>query len=171
VICPGDDLATLFPDRIAAYGVTRCKLHMMRLADPGYRLGSAVMSDLGLARYAGYAALPPAEHLRRRLERDQREALENGVHLIVVRRPDGTADVQHDAAVLRDERVPRRVRVGCGPRIEEVREGGRELDHRKTIVGHGEWGVRGSRDAPLSPRCRTRTRRQPCHNVSGLREH
>ena len=76
-------------------------------------------------------------------------------------RPDGAADVQHDAAVLRDERVPRGVRVGRGPRSEEAREGGRELDHRKTIVGHGEWGVRGSRDARLSPRCRARTRRQP----------
>jgi hypothetical protein len=63
---------------------------MMRLADPGFRLRSAVMSDLGLARYAGYAALPQAEHLRRRLEHDQREALENGVHLIVVQSADGS---------------------------------------------------------------------------------
>ena len=36
IVCPGDDLATLFPERIAAYNVTRCKLHMMRLAYPGF---------------------------------------------------------------------------------------------------------------------------------------
>jgi hypothetical protein len=60
IVCPGDDLATLYPNRIALHGVTRCKLQMMRLADPGYWLPAAVMSDLGLARYAGYAALPEA---------------------------------------------------------------------------------------------------------------
>jgi hypothetical protein len=35
-VCPGDDLFSLFPDRIAAHGVTRCKLQMLRLADPGF---------------------------------------------------------------------------------------------------------------------------------------
>ncbi len=41
VVCPGDDMATLFPERIAAYGVERCKLHMLRLAAPGFKLNSA----------------------------------------------------------------------------------------------------------------------------------
>ncbi len=59
-VCPGDDLFSLFPERIAAYAVTRCKLQMLRLADPGFRLTAGVMSDLGLARYAGYSALPQA---------------------------------------------------------------------------------------------------------------
>ncbi|BCG94714.1 TIGR03364 family FAD-dependent oxidoreductase [Mesorhizobium sp. 131-2-1] len=90
VVCPGDDLATLYPERIAQYSVTRCKLQMMRLADPGFPLPASVMSDLGLARYAGYAALPEAAALRRRLESDQRDALDNGVHLIVVQSADGT---------------------------------------------------------------------------------
>lgn len=101
VVCPGDDLATLFPDRIATYGVTRCKLHMMRLASPGFRLATAVMSDLGLARYAGYAALPEAQALRRRLEAEQQPALDNGVHLIVVQSADGSlvvGDSHHYAA-------------------------------------------------------------------------
>jgi FAD dependent oxidoreductase TIGR03364 len=88
-VCPGDDLASLFPDRIAVHGVTRCKLQMLRLADPGFRLASAVMSDLGLVRYAGYAALPPAAALRARLEAEQPEHLKHGVHLIVVQGADG----------------------------------------------------------------------------------
>lgn len=90
IVCPGDDLATLYPDHIARYGVTRCKLQMMRLADPGFRLPAAVMSDLGLARYSGYAALPEAAALRSRLEVEQGDALDNGVHLIVVQSADGT---------------------------------------------------------------------------------
>jgi FAD dependent oxidoreductase TIGR03364 len=89
-VCPGDDLRSLFADRIAARGVTRCKLQMLRLADPGFRLPAAVMSDLGLVRYAGYAALPQAGALRARLEAEQPDFLANGVHLIVVQSADGS---------------------------------------------------------------------------------
>lgn len=89
-VCPGDDLFALFPERISAYQVTRCKLQMLRLADPGFKLSTAVMSDLGLGRYAGYAALPEAEALKARLYREQPEHLEHGVHLIVVQSADGS---------------------------------------------------------------------------------
>jgi len=89
-VCPGDDLFSLFPERIAEYGVTRCKLQMLRLANPGFRLPGGVMSDLGLARYAGYAALPEAEALRARLKTEQPQHLANGVHLIVVQSADGS---------------------------------------------------------------------------------
>ena len=89
-VCPGDDLYSLFPDRIASYGVTRCKLQMLRLADPGFKLSAGVMSDLGLVRYAGYAALPEAAPLRAKLELEQGMQLYNGVHLIVVQSADGS---------------------------------------------------------------------------------
>ena len=90
VVCPGDDLVSLFPDRIAAHGVTRCRLSMMRLADPGFRLPAAVMSDLGLTRYLGYADLPQAEALRRVLQAQQPEHLRHGIHLIVTQGADGS---------------------------------------------------------------------------------
>jgi FAD dependent oxidoreductase TIGR03364 len=100
-VCPGDDLVSLFGERIAAHGVTRCKLQMLRLADPGLRLSAAVMSDLGLVRYAGYTALPEAQALRGRLEAEQATQLEHGVHLIVVQSADGSlvvGDSHHYAA-------------------------------------------------------------------------
>src|SRR5690606_24394605 len=89
-ICPGDDLTGLFADRVAKHGVTRCKLQMLRLADPGFRLSAALLSDLSLLRYGGFAALPEAALLRRRIETEQADALENGVHLIVVQSADGS---------------------------------------------------------------------------------
>jgi FAD dependent oxidoreductase TIGR03364 len=101
VVCPGDDLVGLYADRIAAYGVTRCKLQMLRLADPGVCLPSALMSDLGLVRYAGYAALPASAALRSRLEQEQPDHLANGIHLIIVQSADGTlvvGDSHHYAA-------------------------------------------------------------------------
>jgi FAD dependent oxidoreductase TIGR03364 len=90
IVCPGDDFFTLFPDRIAAYRPRKCRLSMMRLASPGFRLPAAVMSDLSLVRYAGYAALPQAEALRRRLDVEQAVHLAHGVHLIVVQSADGS---------------------------------------------------------------------------------
>jgi D-hydroxyproline dehydrogenase subunit beta len=90
VVCPGDDLTGLLADRIAARDVTRCKLQMLRLADPGFRLAGALVSDLSLLRYDGYAQLPEAAALRARLAREQPEMLDNGVHLIVVQSADGS---------------------------------------------------------------------------------
>ncbi len=91
VVCPGDDLLTLFPDRLAALGIGRCSLHMMKVqpAEADFRLPGAVMSDLSLVRYLGYAELPEATALRARLEDEQPAHLANGVHLIVVQGHDG----------------------------------------------------------------------------------
>ena len=56
----------------------------------GWRLPAPVMSDLGLVRYLGYAALPEVAALRVRLEAEQGAWLANGVHLIVVQSADGS---------------------------------------------------------------------------------
>lgn len=91
VVCPGHDLLTLLSDRIAAYQLATCKLHMLRVRPShGLRLGAAVMSDLGLVRYLGYAELPEARALRDRLQTEQAAALEHGVHLIAVQSADGS---------------------------------------------------------------------------------
>jgi FAD dependent oxidoreductase TIGR03364 len=90
IICPGDDFVTLFPDRIEAYGPRKCRLSMLRLAPPGFRLPAPVMSDLSLVRYAGYAALPQADALRQRLAAEQATHLAHGVHLIAVQSADGS---------------------------------------------------------------------------------
>lgn len=92
IVCPGHDFQALFADRIGAYGLTTCKLHMLRLApsDREFRLGAPVMSDLGLVRYLGYAELPEAAALRDRLIAEQKAALDNGVHLIAVQSADGS---------------------------------------------------------------------------------
>jgi FAD dependent oxidoreductase TIGR03364 len=89
-VCPGDDFTALYADRLAAYSLTRCKLQMLRLANPGFRLPGALMSDLGLARYQGYAALAAAAPLKARLAIEQAAHLQNGIHLIVVQGADGS---------------------------------------------------------------------------------
>jgi D-hydroxyproline dehydrogenase subunit beta len=109
IVCPGDDFATLHADRLAQYGLTRCKLHMLRVRPQSFdkRL-PPVMSDLGMIRYLGYAELPAAQALRERLEAEQREHIDAGVHLIAVRSTDGTLVVgdSHDYAATPDSFAP-----------------------------------------------------------------
>jgi FAD dependent oxidoreductase TIGR03364 len=100
-VCPGDDFNGLYPERLRAYPLTRCKLQMLRLADPGFRLPGALMSDLGLVRYRGYADLEAAQPLKARLAAEQADHLAHGIHLIVVQSADGSlvvGDSHHYAA-------------------------------------------------------------------------
>ena len=111
VVCPGDDMVSLYPERIAKYQASRCQLQMLRLEDPGFRLPGVVMSDLGLIRYAGYSALPEAAPLRTRLEAEQGEHIRAGIHLIAAQSADGSLIVGDSHRYtstpddIRDERV------------------------------------------------------------------
>jgi FAD dependent oxidoreductase TIGR03364 len=107
-VCPGDDFNGLYAERLASYSLTRCKLQMLRLAAPGFTLPGAIMSDLGLGRYAGYAALGAAEPLKARLEREQPEHIEHGIHLIVVQSADGSLVVgdSHHYSITPDPFAP-----------------------------------------------------------------
>jgi len=90
VVCPGPDLVTLFPDQLAAHKLRLCKLQMLRLAAPGWRLPAAVMGDLSLVRYEGYAAMPAAAALNEVLAAEAGDALAHGIHLIIVQSADGS---------------------------------------------------------------------------------
>ncbi|MGF1447019.1 MAG: TIGR03364 family FAD-dependent oxidoreductase [Pikeienuella sp.] len=91
VACPGDDIAGLFAGRLALHGVTRCKLQMLRVVpDRPTAQHAAVMSDLGLARYHGYADLPAAGPLKARLDAEQPQHRGAGIHLIAVQSADGS---------------------------------------------------------------------------------
>ena len=101
VVCPGTDIRTLFPEVFARRAVTLCKLHMLRVAAPGFALPGAVMSDLGLVRYLGYADGPSLPMLAARLQEEQAAELSHGIHLIVVQGADGSlvvGDSHHYAA-------------------------------------------------------------------------
>ncbi len=111
VVCPGDDLETLFPERMKAAGVSRCTLQMLRLGSPGYVLPGTLMSDLSLVRYGGFATLPEAAALRQRLQVDQPEYFQHGVHLLIAQGADGSlvvGDSHHYGAepvIFAEERI------------------------------------------------------------------
>ncbi|WP_029350557.1 TIGR03364 family FAD-dependent oxidoreductase [Bosea sp. 117] len=112
VVAPGDDFATLLPERFKAYNLTRCKLHMLRVMDPSIgTLPGSVMSDLSLGRYLGYSELPEAAPLKKLLAAEQGDHLANGVHLIVVQSADGSLVVgdSHHYAATPDPFAPEHV--------------------------------------------------------------
>lgn len=111
VVCPGDDLETLYPERIKAAAISRCTLQMLRLESPGFVLPGTLMSDLSLVRYKGFASLPSGVALRQRLEAEQPEFFQHGIHLLVSQSGDGSLVVgdshHYDAApvLFAQERV------------------------------------------------------------------
>jgi D-hydroxyproline dehydrogenase subunit beta len=111
VVCPGPDLVSLFPDITARRRLTLCKLHMLRVAAPGWRLPAPMMSDLGLVRYLGYAGCASLPALRARLEQEQAAWLADGIHLIAVQGTDGSLVVgdSHHYADSPDPFQPREV--------------------------------------------------------------
>jgi len=90
IVAPGDDATTLFPEVLAPYGLTRCKLQMMRVRPATAAVPHVLMGDLSLIRYAAFGTSPAAAALRSRLEREAGPQLAAGVHLIVAGASDGT---------------------------------------------------------------------------------
>lgn len=102
VLCPGTELTGVAAPWLMPFGLRLTRLQMLRVQpEPGFRLPAAVMSDLGLVRYAGYAELPEAQALREQLEAEEPESLAHGIHLIAVQGADGSlvvGDSHHDDA-------------------------------------------------------------------------
>jgi FAD dependent oxidoreductase TIGR03364 len=92
VICCGDDLQTLFPERLAAYDLVPCRLQMMRVMPglPMPLLPASLMSDLSLVRQPGFASLAGAKALSDRLKEEQARYLQHGIHLVAVQSVDGS---------------------------------------------------------------------------------
>lgn len=101
LLCPGTELTGVAQEALAHHPLKLTRLQMLRVRpDAGLHLGAAVMSDLSLVRYGGYAALPESAALRARLEHEEPDSLDAGIHLIVVQSADGTlvvGDSHHDA--------------------------------------------------------------------------
>ncbi len=91
VICPGAELNGVGAPVLAPHALKLCRLQMLRVRpQPGFALSAAVMGDLSLVRYGGYAALPEAAALMMQLQDEEATSLAAGIHLIAVQSADGT---------------------------------------------------------------------------------
>ncbi|SHN20716.1 TIGR03364 family FAD-dependent oxidoreductase [Rhizobacter sp. OV335] len=83
IVCSGSDFLTLYPDAFAPLVLQRCALQMLRLANPGPRYGSALLTGLSCLHYPSFTGIPGIDALRSRVQRDTPELIEHGIHLIV----------------------------------------------------------------------------------------
>lgn len=91
VICTGADWRGVAANWLADRPMQLTNLQMMRVrAQDGFQLHAAVMSDLSLVRYRGYAELPESAALLAVLREEQADALTHGIHLIAVQGADGS---------------------------------------------------------------------------------
>ncbi len=91
VVCPGTELNGVARSLLPGHALGLTRLQMLRVRpEAGFRLGSAVMSDLSLVRYSGYADLPSSAPLLAQLQDECGQSLDDGIHLIAVQSEDGT---------------------------------------------------------------------------------
>jgi len=94
VICSGDDFETLFPRKFAGYGLTRCKLQMLRARPPaGFELGAHLCAGLTLGHYANFRACRGLPALLDRFAVDYPEHQRWGIHLLVSQHEDGNLTI------------------------------------------------------------------------------
>lgn len=106
VLCPGHDMRSLYPDFIQQSKAQLCTLQMQRvMPDTPIKLQGALMSDLSLARYDGFAALETGKQLAMLLDKEQAEYRSYGIHLIAVQSADGSL-VIGDSHVYGDAEQP-----------------------------------------------------------------
>jgi FAD dependent oxidoreductase TIGR03364 len=90
-LCTGDDFETLFPGLVAALGMTRVKLQMLRAMPraANFRLGPLLCAGLTLGHYANFRVCERLPSLLERFGRDFTEQVEWGIHLLVSQHEDG----------------------------------------------------------------------------------
>ncbi len=107
VVCPGDDLTTLFPQALADAGLVACKLQMMR-SDPlaaGERIGPMLAAGPTLRHYAAFADCPSLPAVRERFARERPELDRFGIHVMAAQNGRGEI-VIGDSHVYGDEVAP-----------------------------------------------------------------
>ena len=92
LIAAGDEMRAFFPRELAAAGLTRCRLQMMRTVPQpaSFDLGAVFVSDLTLCHYPAFRDCPSAVKLRARLQTELPQHHKWGVHAIVAQHPDGS---------------------------------------------------------------------------------
>jgi FAD dependent oxidoreductase TIGR03364 len=105
VLAPGGAASTFAPALAKRVDFRDCKLQMMRIASPGFRLPAVMMSDLSLARYEGFAKMPSIAALKHRLDAECARERAHGIHLIVAQGADGSLVVgdSHHYGPLADD--------------------------------------------------------------------
>lgn len=92
-VCSGDDLRTLYPEVLGNLGLVRCKLQMLRAADPGIRIGPMLAAGLTLRHYRSFEGCPSLLDLKARIARERPEFDHHGIHVMVSQHESGQVTI------------------------------------------------------------------------------
>lgn len=106
LVCPGDDLRTLYPEHLTHAGLSLCKLQMMRSAPrPQPRIGAMLAGGLTLGHYRAFASCTSLRPLLSRFEREFPAYKRYGIHVMVSQHGSGELTIG-DSHVYDDEVGP-----------------------------------------------------------------
>jgi len=88
VVCPGDDVRTLFPGLMDDLPLKLCKLQMLRSA-PTPPIGTMLAGGLTLLHYANFQICPTVEAVRKRIHAAMPEYVKYKIHVMVSQHGDG----------------------------------------------------------------------------------
>lgn len=130
IVCGGDDFETLFPEKFAASGLTRCKLQMMRTApQPGsWNLGPSLAAGLTLRFYKAFQICSALPKLKERIATEKPKYERWGIHVLVSQTADGaiTLGDSHEYGLAVD--------IFDKPEIDEL-----VLDEAATFLQLPDW--------------------------------
>jgi FAD dependent oxidoreductase TIGR03364 len=91
IVCPGDDIKTLFPDLLQQEAMRRCKLQMLRLKpkNPALHIETHLCAGLSLDHFPNFQICDKLPQLTERLARTMPEYVRLGIHLLVSQHGDG----------------------------------------------------------------------------------
>ncbi len=84
-VCSGHDFESLFPEQLAASGMVRCRLQMMRSQPVGshWRLGPMLAAGLTLRHYRSFECCPTLPALKQRIASESPWFDRHGIHVLV----------------------------------------------------------------------------------------
>lgn len=105
-VCSGADFETLYPTIFETFGITKCKLQMMRFMSnqPDFKLGTSLCGGLSLIHYSSFKAAASLTHLKARYEAEMPAYIKHGIHVMVAQNNHGELTVgdSHEYGLTHD---------------------------------------------------------------------